>query len=139
MIVVAVAVYQTYVADRAPAGDTSADTPGKNSSPIPSTGIVGRLPVLPPAPGRLDVYFLDVTLGDAIYIRTPTGEDVVIDGGDSPTELSSYLDMLGEKSIDVVVASHPHEDHVAGLPKVIEERHPKDVLDERPALHDPAL
>lgn len=80
------------------------------------------LPNLAPTPGLLYVYFFDISLGDAIYIRTPTGEDVIIDGGDSRNELSILLDQLNEGAIDVVIASHPHADHIGGLPRLITER-----------------
>jgi competence protein ComEC len=72
--------------------------------------------------GLLHVYFLDVTLGDAVYIRTPGGEDIIIDGGDDPHELSLYLDQLGQQEIDLVIASHPHADHIRGLTRVVRER-----------------
>jgi competence protein ComEC len=94
-------------------------TPHPASTPGPPRSSV---PALVPAPGRLDVYIFDVSLGDAIYIRTPTLEDLVIDGGDSPDELSAFLDTLGETAIDVLVATHPHADHIGGLARVVRER-----------------
>ena len=80
------------------------------------------LPSVASGQGLLYVYFFDVSLGDAIYIRTPSGQDAIIDGGDSRDELSAFLDHLGETAIDVVVASHPHADHIGGLPRVVVER-----------------
>ncbi len=94
-----------------------ASSAGTSESSIDPT-----LPNVSAASGLLYVYFFDVSLGDAIYIRTPTGEDVIIDGGDSRAELSRFLDGLGETAIDVVIASHPHADHIGGLPKVLAER-----------------
>ena len=47
------------------------------------------------------MYFFDVSLGDAVYVRTPSGEDVIIDGGDSRNELSAFLD-FGEKAASTV-------------------------------------
>ncbi|HLF77191.1 MAG TPA: MBL fold metallo-hydrolase [Dehalococcoidia bacterium] len=89
------------------------------ATPAPGRASVPRLV---PEPGRLDVYFFDVSLGDAIYIRTPANLDVVIDGGESDDELSAFLDTLGETEIDVLIASHPHADHIGGLARVIRER-----------------
>ena len=44
-----------------------------------------------PADHRLQVTFLDVGQGDAIYIRTPAGQDILIDGGPSPQRLAQEL------------------------------------------------
>ncbi len=86
----------------------------------PGTGVESSgAPQVATVLGILYVYFFDVSLGDAIYVRTPTGEDVIIDGGDSRSELSAFLDALGETAIDVVFASHAHADHIGGLPRVV--------------------
>lgn len=73
--------------------------------------------------GELTVAFLDVGQGDAIYIEAPNGNQLLIDGGPSSGVL---LRALGEvmpfwdRSIDVVLATHPDQDHVGGLPAVID-------------------
>jgi len=73
--------------------------------------------------GRLHVVFFDVGQGDAIFIQTPHGHQILIDGGPSPTLL---LDRLGrampfwDRSLDLVVLTHPDEDHLAGLIPVLE-------------------
>lgn len=70
----------------------------------------------------LKVAFLDVGQGDAIYIESPNGNQVLIDGGRDKSverELSSLMKFY-DKSIDVVVATHADEDHVGGLPDVLE-------------------
>jgi competence protein ComEC len=73
--------------------------------------------------GRLHVAFLDVGHGDAIFIETPSGRQVLVDGGPSP---STLLDRVGRRmpfwdhSLDVVILSHPDEDLLAGLMPVME-------------------
>lgn len=71
---------------------------------------------------NLKVYFLDVGQGDAIYIRTPSGHDMLIDGGPSSVILRRLAEVMPwyDKSIDVVVETHPDADHIGGLPHVFE-------------------
>lgn len=70
---------------------------------------------------RLEVDFLDIGQGDAALIQTPHGKTILIDGG--PTD-KSILRRLGEelpfwqKKIDMVILSHPHDDHYGGLAAV---------------------
>lgn len=70
----------------------------------------------------LTIRFLDVGQGDSIHIMTPDGYELLIDGG--PT--SMVLRRLSEgrsffdRKIDVVIATHPDTDHVAGLVDVFE-------------------
>ncbi len=71
----------------------------------------------------LKVYYLDIGQGDAIYIKTPAGEDILIDGGDLGNEemLVNYLEDLKVDDIEVLIATHPHSDHMAGLVSVLQE------------------
>jgi len=72
---------------------------------------------------NLLVAFLDVGQGDAIYIRTPTGTDMLIDGGRDSGKLISALSGVmktGDRAIDVVVATHPDADHIGGLARILE-------------------
>lgn len=72
---------------------------------------------------ELTVAFLNVGQGDAIYIEAPNGNQVLIDGGPSS---GAVLRALGrvmpfyDRSIDLVLATHPDQDHVGGLPAVID-------------------
>ena len=82
--------------------------------------------VLPAALGEVEkvltVAFLDVGQGDAIFIETPDGVQVLIDGGpDSGVvrELSKQLPFF-DKTIDVVLATHSDKDHIGGLIDVLE-------------------
>lgn len=71
--------------------------------------------------GLLRVYFLDIGQGDSIFIDSPTHGRILIDGGPNRkvlTELGKILP-LGDKRIDVVMASHPDADHITGLVDVV--------------------
>ena len=62
---------------------------------------------------ELKVYFFDVGQGDAILIRTPSQQNIVIDGGPD----NSFITKLGQtlpfydKTIDLMILTHPHDDH----------------------------
>lgn len=69
------------------------------------------------------VYFLDVGQGDSELIRLKTGQNVLIDTGTGETKdkLANYLHELGVQRIDILIATHPHEDHIGGMQRVVEE------------------
>ena len=76
--------------------------------------------------GRAHVVVLDVGQGDAILVMGPTGGRMLVDGGPDPDRLLVALDARvppWDRRIDLVVLTHPHEDHVAGLPLVLERYH----------------
>jgi len=82
--------------------------------------------------GKLHVVFLDVGEGDAIFIETPRGQQILIDGGPSPTTLISALGRrmpFWDRSIDLVILTHADEDHIAGLIPVLEHYRVGQVLD----------
>ena len=70
---------------------------------------------------NLQVDFFDVGQGDSIFIQTPHGYQILVDGG--PTNI--VLEKLGsvmnfwDKSIDVIILTHPDHDHIAGLVEVL--------------------
>ena len=73
--------------------------------------------------GRLTVTFLDVGQGDAIFIETPTGKQLLIDGGPDPDVLQRELGAVmpfWDRSLDVIVLTHPDADHLNGLVSVLE-------------------
>lgn len=72
--------------------------------------------------GILRIYFLDVGQGDAIYVRTPGGRDMLVDGGPSRSIVRSLSDVMPwhDRRIDVVVETHPDADHIGGLPEIFE-------------------
>jgi competence protein ComEC len=67
---------------------------------------------------RLHVYVLDVGQGDAILLRTPGGRTVLVDGGPDPVLLTARLGRIlpfWQRRIDVLIATHADQDHLAGL------------------------
>lgn len=70
----------------------------------------------------LKVAFLDVGQGDAIFIEGPTGIQMLIDGGPDRSVLRQLPKEMGlfDRTIDVVVATHPDKDHIAGLVEVFD-------------------
>ncbi len=72
-------------------------------------------------PDRLVV--LDVGQGDAILVESGDGARMLVDGGPDPDRVLAELDAVvppWDRHLDIVVLTHPHEDHVAGLVRVLE-------------------
>jgi competence protein ComEC len=73
--------------------------------------------------GRLHVAFLDVGQGDAIFITTPRGQQILVDGGPASSAVLAGIGSampFWDRSLDVVVNTHPDDDHLAGLLGVLE-------------------
>lgn len=72
--------------------------------------------------GVLTVAFLDIGQGDSIYIEAPNGNQVLIDGGPNKKVLRELGEVMPfyDRSIDIVVATHPDKDHIGGLVPVLE-------------------
>ena len=70
----------------------------------------------------LKVVFLDVGQGDAIYIEAPNGKQMLIDGGPDAKLLSSLSKVMpfADRSIDIVLVTHPDQDHIGGLPVLLD-------------------
>ncbi len=79
--------------------------------------IISQLP-----DGKLHIFFCDVGQGDAIYIRMPNNADLLVDGG---TPDNKVLNCLGrnmpfyDRTLDLVLMTHPQQDHFGGLISVI--------------------
>ncbi|MCU0519314.1 MAG: ComEC/Rec2 family competence protein [Anaerolineae bacterium] len=73
--------------------------------------------------GKLHVVFLDTGKGDAVFIRTPTGQQALIDGGgDSRQTLAEIGRQMPfyDRSLDLVILTSPDDDHLGGLVPVLE-------------------
>ncbi len=70
--------------------------------------------------GQLNVHFIDVGQADCEFIEL-NGKTMLIDGGnvDDGELVVSYLKKQGVETLDYVIATHAHEDHVGGLAKVV--------------------
>ena len=79
---------------------------------------------------NLRVVFFDVGQGDAVFIRTPQNHYILIDGGIGDVVLEKLADELPffERSIDLVILTHPHDDHVAGLVEVLKRYDVQEVM-----------
>ena len=80
---------------------------------------------------RLHVSFLNVGQGDAILIQTPNHQDILVDGGPSAQAISAQLSKhlpFWDRNIELVVLTHPHEDHLTGLLEVLQRYKVKQVL-----------
>ena len=84
---------------------------------VAAIAVSGGVVVSRPA-GVARISVLDVGQGDAILIEGSRGGRLLVDGGPDPDRLLVELDRRlppWDRRIDIVVLSHPHEDHVAGL------------------------
>jgi competence protein ComEC len=99
--------------------------------------LVALFPFAPKgAPGKLEVTILDVGQGDSLFVVSPRGKTLLIDGGGAfggfagrevhngidPGEeaVSPYLWSRGYQTLDVVALTHAHQDHLGGLLAVLD-------------------
>jgi competence protein ComEC len=70
----------------------------------------------------LKVYFLDVGQGDSAFIKTPENHQILIDGGPDSSVLIKLSENMPfwDKSIDLVILTHPEKDHMQGLLNVLQ-------------------
>ena len=94
--------------------------------------LLGTLTVATGPDGRLHLAALDIGQGDAILVTAPSGATALIDGGPDPErtlrELGRHLP-FHRRRIDLLVLTHPHQDHVAGLVDVLDRYRVRAVLD----------
>ena len=94
----------------------------------------------PPGPRDVRVSFVDVGQGDAIWIQIPSGtgqqpKNILIDGGPDrgkKNRLITYLNTYGLHGgdlIDVLIVTHPHDDHYPGLLDVLAQYQVRTIID----------
>ncbi len=94
-------------------------TPPLTPEPEPSPSTPSNDATQTSAPSEiLEVHFIDVGQGDSILIDLGS-EEILIDGGDRSPGVVSYLGNYVDGSLEAVVATHPHADHIGGLISVL--------------------
>ncbi|MBA7619624.1 ComE operon protein 3 [subsurface metagenome] len=78
----------------------------------------------------LEIVFFDVGQGDAIFIETPQGHQILIDGGPDSTVLERLGDEVPfwDRTIDLIILTHPEQDHVSGLIDVLKRYKVENIL-----------
>lgn len=73
------------------------------------------------APSLIKVHFIDVGQADSIFIQLSDGKTILMDGGNrgDAEVIDKYLQSLNIKTIDYLLATHPHEDHIGSLPEIV--------------------
>ncbi|WP_152550938.1 ComEC/Rec2 family competence protein [Exiguobacterium sp. NG55] len=74
------------------------------------------------AAASIKVHYIDIGQGDAIYIKMPSGEDVIIDGGNKGKgdAIVAYLKKQKVDDIEVLISTHPDADHIGGLDEILD-------------------
>ena len=99
-----------------PTSPNTEQTPGSPDSPE-NPGDAGSLN------DTLYIYCIDVGQGDATLIVSPTDETMLVDAGKNgrgSSEVVPFLDSLGITSLDYIVATHYHADHIGGIDEVVD-------------------
>ncbi|SJZ93530.1 DNA internalization-related competence protein ComEC/Rec2 [Selenihalanaerobacter shriftii] len=77
---------------------------------------------------NLEANFIDVGQGDAAFLRLPTGDKVLVDGGEDKDKLADFLYKNGILNLEYIIITHFHKDHIQGLLRVLKEFNVKQVF-----------
>ncbi len=79
---------------------------------------------------ELSVSFLSVGQGDAIYIRTPSGSDALIDAGPGSKTIQELSRVMpqNDTNLDLLIITHPDQDHIGGLATIFDSYEIKNLL-----------
>jgi len=99
--------------------DSTEPSPVPDTSGPPTTSVTGQL----------NIHYIDVGQADSILL-TLNDKAMLIDGGNNSDGklVVDYITKQGISSLDYVIGTHPHEDHIGGLDNVIKNFDVKNVL-----------
>ena len=84
----------------------------------------GRGQPASPSDSGLHLAVLDVGQGDAIFVRSPAGKTMLVDAGNARVDVEKVViphrKTHGVSALDYLVLTHPHQDHVGGMPAVLD-------------------
>ncbi len=126
-----------YAPDPAPESHTPRELLARRALATGLTATAGTVVLLTTflpmrGPGQVEVRFLDAGQGDAVLVTTPSGEQVLIDGGPSGIGLARQLGETlphWERTIDAVFVTHPQQDHIAGVAAALDRYRARHVFD----------
>lgn len=100
---------------------TSADVPASDFFPTPTPIVPVSQQPIHTQNGEMDVYMLDIGQGDCFFLRAPSGKTMLVDAGEAGEfdTIDAFLKSQSVTKLDVVVATHPHSDHIGAMYKVI--------------------
>ena len=100
--------------------------------------LAGQVLINLATPRELKLVFLDVGQGDSCFIQTPDKRNILIDGGGQAgvdigqDVVLPYLLKNGVSSLDLVIMSHNHEDHISGVLPVVDQLKTKAFMEYSP-------
>ena len=131
ILIIAIALFSWYMIDRDSFMKVYEDILALINPKAPSLdggGTEGN-----PTGALMEIHFVDVGQGDAIYIEFPDGKDMLIDAGDRDSDnteaLINYIDNYGSAGdgIDYVMLTHVDADHVGGMDNILAEYDVKNI------------
>lgn len=66
----------------------------------------------------ISIHYIDVGQGDATLIDLGE-EHILIDGGEPGSGAYRYLEEHGVRTLDIIIATHPDQDHIGGLQEIL--------------------
>lgn len=129
-LIIALAVLALIYAFVEPSVLEEAGLPVHDAEPTPTQPVESSTPVPAPSSGEkrasplegtLTAHILDVGQGDSILLISPSGKTMLVDASENKyfEDIDECLRELGIEKLDVVVATHPHSDHIGGMANVI--------------------
>ncbi len=95
-------------------------SPATSSQAAPAAGMLTESTTITSGQ-KLKISFIDMGQADSTLIQTPNGKNVLIDAGnnDDSDKIVAFLKEQGINKLDILIGTHPHEDHIGALDTVI--------------------